>query len=222
VNPQSNPHRIVALAKSIRSIRQSGRRDFYSPKNHEMIPQLCESTFGGDDVLLKSSELSAASRIGPANFYEEKYSRPSRLRNAGSKSFGFGFCICDRRMHNSPNLREPAFIGFSVALRRPKVEEAEARHCFLPQNIVTAMSTDRVKGARNRRAAVVGAMDRRHREPADKTCPVPHFEFDYVSASKVGRLLDGVPIAGTIELESAQYLAVPSEEIDLVPGQAFH
>jgi hypothetical protein len=27
------------------ALRQSGRRDFYFPKNHEMIPQLCESTF---------------------------------------------------------------------------------------------------------------------------------------------------------------------------------
>jgi hypothetical protein len=69
---------------------------------------------------------------------------------------------------------------------------------------------------------VHGSVERRHCEPADKTRTLPHFNFDFVSASKVGRLLDGVLIAGTIELEHAQYLAVSSEEIDSVRGLTFH
>jgi hypothetical protein len=61
-------------------------------------------------------------------------------------------------------------------------------------------------------------LGRRHCEPTDKTRAPPHFDFDIVSASDVGRVLDGVLIASTIELEDAQYLPVSSEEIDLVRG----
>jgi hypothetical protein len=62
------------------------------------------------------------------------------------------------------------------------------------------------------------SVERRHCEPADKTCALPHFDFDFVNASNVGRLLEGLLITSAIELKDAQYHPVSSEEIGLVRG----
>jgi hypothetical protein len=101
-----------------------------------MIFQLREASFAGEESVFKICELGAASLVGFAilDLRQKGHHRPSRRRNAGSKSFGFTFCLCDRRTHNALNERQPPFRGFVVALRRAEAEPAEAKHDALPNN----------------------------------------------------------------------------------------
>jgi hypothetical protein len=58
-----------------------------------MIFQLREALFASEKSALKIRKLGTASRVGLAilDLREERHHRPSRLGNAGSKSFQFGF-----------------------------------------------------------------------------------------------------------------------------------
>jgi hypothetical protein len=99
----------------------SSRRHFYVSKEREMIVQLHQSLLGSEKVTREASTFIRI-KITAIDLIDEKNARPSSLRDANSKSFRFGFRTCDRRAHNLPNLGEPAFIGFPVALLRPKPE----------------------------------------------------------------------------------------------------
>jgi hypothetical protein len=128
----------------VRLIHEAVKPPLQFPKSPEMIFQLRKASFASEKSVLEICELGAASRVGFAipNLREEAHHRASRLRNADSKSFGFAFCVYDRRTHNRANEREPPFRGRAVALRRAKTEPAEAKHDALPNNRHRAMRLD--------------------------------------------------------------------------------
>jgi hypothetical protein len=114
------------------------------PQSGQMIFELRQAAFAGQESMFKICELGAASRVRLAtlDLRLEGHHGASRLRNAHSKSFGFAFCVYDRGTYGALNEREPPFRGFAVALRRAKAEPAEAKHCALPNSRHRAMRSD--------------------------------------------------------------------------------
>jgi hypothetical protein len=101
----------------------------------EMILKLRKPVFNSAEVLVTTSERGATfwpvlSVIVPPN---EKYPRPSRFRNARSKSCRFSFRICDRGTHDDLDQTKPTLIGLPAALRRTKAETTEPGHHSLPK-----------------------------------------------------------------------------------------
>jgi hypothetical protein len=99
--------------------------------------------FDNEELLCAIYEFSAGSWDGLVIIdpLDEKHPQPSRLRNAGSKSCCFGFCMSDRRTHGHPDETEPAFIGFPVALGGAKAETMEAKHYALLADILRSVGT---------------------------------------------------------------------------------
>jgi hypothetical protein len=114
----------------------------------KMILKLRKPAFDSAEVVVTTSERSAAFRgelsvIVPLN---EKYPRPSRLRNARSKSCRFSLRICDRRTHDDLDQTKPTLIGFPVALRRAKAETMAGHHALpnvndMPQSLLKEPSS---------------------------------------------------------------------------------
>jgi hypothetical protein len=100
------------------------------PKNRNMIFKLREALFAGEKGAFEIRELGTASRVRRAilNLREERHHCPSHPGNAGSKSFQLGFRFQDRRTHSPLDVREPSYLGLSIALRRAEAEPAEAKH----------------------------------------------------------------------------------------------
>jgi hypothetical protein len=67
-----------------------------------MIFQPREAPFAGENTLFNICELSAAKRVGIAipDLGKKRHHRPSHLCDAASKSFGFGFRLCDCGTHD--------------------------------------------------------------------------------------------------------------------------
>jgi hypothetical protein len=110
-----------------------------------MIFQLRKPLFDSEELFCAIWEFRAGN--ASIDLLDEKYRRPSRLRNARSKSRRFSFCICDRGTRDHPYETEPAFIGFPVALRRAKAETTQAGHHSLPKtaNALMASRPDRTQ-----------------------------------------------------------------------------
>jgi hypothetical protein len=99
-------------------------------KECKMILKLRKPVFDRAEVVVTTSERGAIVWGGlPAVVAaDEKYPRPSRLGNAGSKSCRFSLRICDRGTHDHLDPTKPPLIGFPVALRRAKAETTKAGH----------------------------------------------------------------------------------------------
>jgi hypothetical protein len=103
----------------------------------KMILKLRKPVFDSAEVVVATSERSTTfwgelSVLVPLN---EKYPRPSRLRNARSKSCRFSLRICDRRTHDDLDQTKPTLIGFPVALRRAKAETMAGHHALPNVNV---------------------------------------------------------------------------------------
>jgi hypothetical protein len=105
-----------------------------------MIVQFGEPSFGSAEARFKTCVFNVARWrcLVIPDLCEHEHRRSSRFRNTGSKSFGFSFCLCDRRTHNSSNERESTCIGLPVSLRRAKSELAEVKHRILPSSAAPA------------------------------------------------------------------------------------
>jgi hypothetical protein len=132
----------IAFFEDLRGLKLADRQSINEaietprkfPEMRKLIFQLHKPLFDSEELLITMREFGAGISWGGGaviKLLDKKYPRPSRLRNAGTKSCSFGFCIFDRGTHDHPDETQSALIRFPVALCRAKVEPVEAKHYAL-------------------------------------------------------------------------------------------
>jgi hypothetical protein len=100
-----------------------------------MSLQAREPLLADEEVLFKICEVGATTRVRPAVVdVDRSYKLPSRLLDARSKPLHLCLRVCDHKMHDFSDQRDPVFIGLSVAVRRAEAELAESNQYALPNN----------------------------------------------------------------------------------------